>query len=81
MKTEQIYHSPIICYEVTEDKNTYGINVYFSTHKGSENRELNCEISNITTLGEKAHAFAKELARNCALPLHVPELLEEFLSL
>lgn len=81
MNSKQVYHSPLICYEVTKEDNSYGINVYFSTHKDSLNRERHCEVKNITPIKEKAHTFAKELAESCALPIHVPELLEEFLSL
>ncbi len=81
MKTKQVYHSPVICYEVTEEEKSYGINVYFSNHRDSQDPELNCVIKDFTTISEKAHSFAKKLADNCALPVHVPELAEEFLSL
>ncbi len=79
--TQQIYHSPLICYEVTEENNSFGISVYYSDAKNSENPELHCEIKDFSTTSEKAHSFAKELAKSCALPLHVPELAEEFLSI
>ncbi len=78
--TQQIYHSPLICYEVTEENNSFGISVYYSDSKNSEKPELHCVIKDFSTISEKAHTFAKELAKSCALPLHVPELAEEFLS-
>ncbi len=81
MKAKQIYHSPVICYEVTEENSSYGVSVYYSTHGKSDNPQLCCVIKNLTSNIEKAHTFAKELANSCALPIHVPELAEEFLSL
>lgn len=78
--TQQIYHSPLICYEVTQENNTFGIDVYFSEHKDSQKAEHHCVIKNFSTISEKAHNFARLLSESCALPVHVPELAEEFLS-
>ncbi len=80
MTSQQIYYSPLICYEVTEEENSFGINVYYSKFKNSEKPELHCVIKNFSATSEKAHSFAKVLAESCALPVHVPELAEEFLS-
>ncbi len=81
MTLQQIYYSPLICYEVTEEEGAFGVDVYYSEFKDSEKPELHCIIKNFSETSEKAHSFAKELAKNCALPLHIPELAEEFLSL
>lgn len=80
MTSQKIYHSPLICYEVTQQENSFGINVYFMGSKDACDGELHCEIKNFSNLAEQAHGFAQELAKSCALPVHVPELAEEFLS-
>ena len=77
----KIYHSPVICYEVTEDNKSFGIDVYYEKFKNSDNNELCCSLKNFSVTEEKAHLFAIKLAQSSALPLHIPELAEEFLSL
>ena len=78
---QKIYRSPVICYEVTEDNNSFCIDVYYEKFRNSDNNELCCRLKNFSSSKEKAHQFAIKLAQNSALPLHVPELAEEFLSL
>lgn len=79
--TQQSFTSPVIRYEITEENSSFGIKVYYSEHKNSDDPELSCEIKDFSATIDKALSFAEMLARNCALPVHVPELAEEFLSI
>lgn len=80
MEENTVYYSPVICYEIIPEKNSYHIKVYLNGCQGSKNNELCCELRDFTEDKAKAEAFAEHLAKNAALPIHIPELAEEFLS-
>jgi len=75
-----IYYSPIICYEISYSENSYHITVYLKGHKNSKDSALFCELRNFSEDKTEAETFAKSLAENAAMPIHIPELAEEFLS-
>lgn len=80
MEESVIYRSPVICYEVSKNRNSYDIHVYLEGHKNSVCKDQSCEIKDFSRERSKALDFALMLSRNCALPIHIPELTEEFLS-
>lgn len=80
MTSEQIYYSPVICYEVTSEAESYSVNVYYDHSKNSADPVLHCTLQDFSADLDTARRFAKLLADNCALPVHAPELAEEFLS-
>lgn len=80
MKKENIYRSPVIYYEIEEDNNSYHLDVYIEGHKNSPLKNLHCKLSDFTNDIERIHCFARNLSENAALPVHIPELAEEFLS-
>ncbi|MBE6738516.1 MAG: hypothetical protein E7566_07710 [Ruminococcaceae bacterium] len=80
MEESVIYRSPIICYEVSKNQNAYDISVYLEGYKNSKCKNHSCEIKDFSEDKTKALDFAFMLSRNCALPIHIPELTEEFLS-
>ena len=75
-----IYYSPVVCYEISHTDNSYHITVYLKGHKHSKDSALFCELKNFSDEKEKAESFARSLAQNAAMPIHIPELAEEFLS-
>lgn len=75
-----IFYSPVVCYEVSYSKNSYHITVYLKGHKRSRDSEHYCELKNFSDDRTKAESFARNLAQNAAMPIHIPELAEEFLS-
>ncbi|MBQ8001727.1 MAG: hypothetical protein IJ298_11150 [Ruminococcus sp.] len=79
--TQHIYHSPVICYEVTQEEDSFGISVYYSNHKQSDDPELHCELRQVCNAYDTAHSLVQKLSGSCALPVHIPELVEEFLSM
>ena len=80
MEENVIYRSPVICYEVSKNKNSYDISVYLDGYKNAAHKDYFCEIRNFSEDKEKAMGFALNLSKNAALPIHIPELAEEFLS-
>ncbi len=80
MDSENIYYSPIICYEVSKSDDGYLIDVYLQGHKLSTNTNLHCTLRNFSEDMQTATDFARYLSANCALPVHIPELAEEYLS-
>ena len=80
MEQDNVYHSPVICYEISFSDKAYNIDVYLEGHKNSDSPNLHCEIRNFSEDEEFARRFAFMLSQNAALPIHIPELAEEFLS-
>ena len=80
MEESVIYRSPVICYEVSKNQEAYDISVYMEGYKNSKSKKHNIEIKGFSEDKSKALDFAFTLSRNCALPIHLPELAEEFLS-
>lgn len=80
MEESVIYRSPVICYEVSKNEKAYDISVYMEGYKNSECRNQSCKIKDFSQDRNRALDFALMLSRNCALPIHIPELTEEFLS-
>ena len=80
MEKEAIYHSPVICYEVSYSNGAYNLEVYIDGFKGSKSPKLYCRICNFSEDGKNIHNFAQAISQNAALPIHIPELAEEFLS-
>ena len=80
MEQDIVYRSPLILYKVSRRNNSYNIDVYLEGFKSSDNKNYHCEIKNFSADAEKAKTFARILSQNAALPIHIPELAEEFLS-
>ena len=80
MEQSTIYRSPVICYEISHSNNAYHIDVYVDGFKNSTLADMHCALLNFSTESEIAHRFAKLMSQSAALPIHIPELAEEFLS-
>lgn len=80
MDSENIFYSPVICYEVTDGNCGYQIDVYIKGHKHSTDPEFHCILNNFSEDINTAESFARYLSANCALPVHIPEIAEEYLS-
>lgn len=80
MEDSIIYRSPVICYEVERHNHSYNISVYLEGFKNSASEKYFCEIKNFSQDETTAREFALLLSQNAALPIHIPELAEEFLS-
>ena len=81
MEESIIYRSPVICYEVSKNGDSYSINVYLEGFRNSDSKNLSCEIKDFSTDESAARHFALILSQSAALPIHIPELAEEFLSI
>jgi len=81
MQPNIIYRSPVICYEISKHNNAYQIDVYIDGHKNSLRKDLHCVLKDFSEDESKARHFALVLSQNAALPVHVPELAEEYLSI
>lgn len=75
----RIYHSSEIFYEITEENNQYSLEVYEKGFRHSPDPDRCCKIEQVTDSIEEIEKFAQHLAHNCALPIHIPELTEDFL--
>ena len=75
-----IYYSPVVCYEISQTDKSYHITVYIKGHKHSKDSALFCELRNFSEDKTLAENFVRNLAQNAAMPIHIPELAEEFLS-
>ena len=80
MEDQIIYYSPVICYEVIPHQNSYSVDVYFQGSKDSDDENLHSFLKDFSEDKETTLNFVISLSKNAALPLHVPELAEEFLS-
>ena len=80
MEQSTIYRSPVVCYEISYSKNAYHIDVYVEGYKNSPLENMHCTLQNFSEDSKSAHSFAKLMAQSAALPVHIPELAEEFLS-
>ncbi len=80
MDSEMIYHSPVICYEISKSNKMYQIDVYLQGHKESTDPKFHSILRDFSDNSADAKVFAEHLCANCALPIHIPELAEEFLS-
>lgn len=80
MDSEKIYHSPVICYEISKQNKGYQLDVYLQGHKESTDPKLHSTLRDFSDNRESADTFAEYLCASCALPIHIPELAEEYLS-
>ena len=81
MDTINIIYSPTICYEISKSSNGYGIDIYLEGHKHSQKPHLHYYLADFSQDRKNAEDFAHYLSANCAMPVHIPELAEEFLSI
>ena len=80
MEQNTIYRSPVVCYEISYSNKAYHIDVYVEGFKNSPLDTLHCSLKNFSTDAQSAHRFAKLMSQSAAMPIHIPELAEEFLS-
>lgn len=80
METENIYYSPIICYELSYENSTYGIEVYLQGHKNSDNPQTHLILKDFSKDEAFVRSFLKFVSSGCAMPVHIPEIAEEYLS-
>ena len=80
MEDYAIYYSPVICYKITRSENSYNLSVYIQGHQNSSDPTLCCTLEDFSDSEEHTRRFALSLAGSAALPIHIPELAEEFLS-
>lgn len=81
METDIIFYSPRICYKIKHSCNNFSIDVYEEGFAHSKDKTRRCFIENFCSDIETATSFVKILSSTCALPIHIPELAEEFLSI
>ncbi|MBQ4105741.1 MAG: hypothetical protein IJC86_05085 [Clostridia bacterium] len=79
MKHSHGHQAPTINYDVKGDEGAYHIHVYLNGHSDSDNPELCSVIENFSENFETADSFAKLISSYAALPIHIPELAEDFL--
>lgn len=80
MKNIRTYHSPHISYEIYEEDSCYHINAYIENEKNSDNPQRHVLLRNFSRDLETAEIFAKAVSDSAALPVHMEELAESFLS-
>lgn len=80
METENIYYSPLICYELSYENKSYGIDVYLQGHKNSSDPKLHLTIKDFSQDEAFTRGFLQLISSGCALPVHIPEIAEEYLS-
>lgn len=80
MEKQTIFYSKRICYEIKSLNKSFSIDVYTEGFADSKDNTQHCFIENFCEDIETATAFVKLLSSSCALPVHIPELAEEFLS-
>ncbi|MBQ3073779.1 MAG: hypothetical protein IJD19_03770 [Ruminococcus sp.] len=80
MKKVNVYYSPVICYEITEENEMFSLNAYIVGAAHSENTNLHTVIRNFTDKRDRAENFVRILSESAALPIHIPEISEAFMS-
>lgn len=80
MKKISTFHSPSICYEIIEENSFFHINTYIKNSENSENPNSRCLLRNFSKDLETAELFAKVVSSAAALPVHIEELADAFLS-
>lgn len=80
MKNGKIYNSAKIIYEIYEHQGEYSLEVYSEGCKDSNNPYEHCKITNMTNELSVIEAFVELISTNCAQPIHIPELAEDYLS-
>ncbi len=80
MDSENIFYSPVICYEVVRTDGGYQIDAYLQGYKNSTDSNFHCILRDFSEDVNTAEIFARYLSANCALPVHIPEIAEEYLS-
>lgn len=80
MKEKKILTSPRIFYELETVNNHCNLSVYLEGFADSKDPEVCCKIEDFTEDTQKAVRFIENISHACALPVHIPELAEEFLS-
>ena len=81
MDTEIVFYSPRICYKITRSHKNFNIEVYEEGFANSIDKTRHCFIEDFCCDIETATTFVKHLSSSCAMPVHIPELAEEFLSI
>ena len=80
MKKVNVYYSPVICYEITEENNIFSLNVYVVGAAHSDDATLHTVIRNFTDRRDRAENLVRILSQGAALPIHVPEISKAFMS-
>ncbi len=80
MKEKLTFYSPRICYEIEILENSCNINIYIEGFENSDDPAQRCELRNFSDSREKSEQFVSFISSSCALPVHIPQLAEEFLS-
>lgn len=80
MKDKILFYSPRICYEIEAKENTCNIKVYMEGFETSYDSSLCCTLEDFSENTETATRFIESVSASCALPTHIPQLAEEFLS-
>ncbi len=80
MDTENILYSPVICYEISGSENGYQVDVYLQGHKNCTDPRLHCTLTDFSENEKLTRKFIGYLSASCALPVHIPEIAEEYLS-
>lgn len=81
MNDKAVFTSPRIYYEIEASENSFDINVYLEGFSESCDTSVHCRIENFCEDFCKAERFVEAVASSCALPVHIKELAEEFLSI
>lgn len=80
MKKVNVYYSPVICYEITEENEKFSLNAYVIGAAHSDNTNLHVVIKDFTDNRDCAENFVRILSESAALPIHIPEISEAFMS-
>lgn len=81
MNDKTVFTSPRIYYEIETSGSSFNINVYLEGFAQSPDPSAHCRIENFCEDFCKAERFVKAISSSCALPVHMKELAEEFLSI
>lgn len=80
MKIIRTYHSPHINYEIVEENSHFHINAYTGDKKDSTDPECHVVLRDFSRDLETAEIFTKAISSAAALPIHLEELADSFLS-
>ncbi len=80
MKKISTFHSPSICYEIIEEDSFFHIKTYLKNSEDPHNPNHVSLIKNFSKSLETAELFTKAVSSAAALPIHMEELAEAFLS-